>query len=256
MTEEMSTHRRVWYSLVILAVFVVVVFAGGHITSVLFPGVKGYHHWLLRIAIDSALCLLATMALYKTGLLDALRALRIVAPVLGPVLMAIVATLPMPILFSFTGSFSAEFDPLRLFFSAGIAPFEEELIYRGFGFWLLYRLANWGFWPSALLPAVFFSWGHVAQASSLGGAIGIVALTAAGSIWFSWLLLRWNSLWAPVAMHALMNGWWEVFEVDTTALGGRLANVARFATIGLAIAITLRRDRLLNLLGRRRTDRL
>ncbi len=256
MTEEMSAYRRVWYSLVIPAVFGVVVFAGGRITSALFPGVKGYSHWLLRIAMDSAFCLLATMALYRTGLLGALRALRVVAPVLGPVLMAIVATLPMPILFSSSGSFSAGFDPLRLFFYAGIGPFEEELVYRGFGFWLLYRLANWGFWPSALLPAAVFSWGHVAQASSLGGAVGIVALTAAGSIWFSWLLLRWNSLWAPVAMHALMNGWWGVFEVDTTALGGLLANVARFATIGLAIAITLRRDRLLSLLGRRRTDPL
>jgi hypothetical protein len=40
-------------------------------------------------------------------------------------------------------------------------------------------------------------------------------------------------------LHALMNLWWYIFEVDTTALGGWLANIARLLTIVLSVAVTL-----------------
>jgi hypothetical protein len=40
-----------------------------------------------------------------------------------------------------------------------------------------------------------------------------------------------------------MNLWWEVFAVDDAALGGWLANGARFATIACAIFLTIFKDR-------------
>jgi hypothetical protein len=41
-----------------------------------------------------------------------------------------------------------------------------------------------------------------------------------------------------------MNVAWYVFEVDTTALGGWVANIARLTTIGISIVLTLNRHRL------------
>ena len=46
-----------------------------------------------------------------------------------------------------------------------------------------------------------------------------------------------------VALHSAMNLWCEVFAVDDTALGGWLANGARFTTVAIAILLTIFKDR-------------
>jgi uncharacterized protein len=115
---------------------------------------------------------------------------------------------------------------------------------RGYAFGQLYRRAGWGFWPAILIPTIFFSLGHLYQANSIISAVAIFGVTSIGSVWFAWLYLRWDNLWVPIALHALMNLWWYVFEVDTSALGGSLANVARVLTILLSIVLTLYRDRI------------
>ena len=66
-----------------------------------------------------------------------------------------------------------------------------------------------------------------------------------GSILLCWVFARWqDNLWAPFAIHALMNLWWEIFAIDDTALGGWYANGARLATIALGILLTVFKDRL------------
>lgn len=73
----------------------------------------------------------------------------------------------------------------------------------------------------------------------------MVAITALGSVLFSWLFLRWGfNLWVPFWVHALMNLWWDLFAVDETALGGGLANAARILSVLLAIALTLLKGRI------------
>ena len=41
-----------------------------------------------------------------------------------------------------------------------------------------------------------------------------------------------------------MNLWWEVFNVDDTALGGWLANGARLATVIVAVLLTIYKDKI------------
>ena len=66
-----------------------------------------------------------------------------------------------------------------------------------------------------------------------------------GSILLCWVFVRWqDNLWAPFAVHAMMNLWWELFGVDDSALGGWYANGARLATVALGILLSLHKDRL------------
>lgn len=84
-----------------------------------------------------------------------------------------------------------------LFFTV-YSPFAEEILYRGFAFWMLFRLARFGFWPFAMLPALVFGLDHMAQSRDLTEQVGIIALTGVGGLWFSWLLMKWENLWAPI----------------------------------------------------------
>lgn len=116
-------------------------------------------------------------------------------------------------------------------------PFVEEAFFRGFLFGQLYKRAGWGFWPAALLPAIVFGLAHLYQSQNPTEAAGIVALTAFGSVVFSYLFMQWSgNIWAPFAGHALLNTCWTVFAVDDTALGGGYANALRFGSIALALA--------------------
>jgi membrane protease YdiL (CAAX protease family) len=128
---------------------------------------------------------------------------------------------------------------------AFIAPFAEEVLFRGFMFRQLYRRARLGFWISALLPSALFAAAHLYQSRNLGEMVGILAVTGLGGIGFCWVFMRWqDNLWAVFGLHALMNLWWEVFAVDDTALGGWLANGARLLTIALAILLTIYKDKI------------
>jgi uncharacterized protein len=127
-----------------------------------------------------------------------------------------------------------------------ISPLVEELLYRGYLFRQLYRRAGWSFGVTIVVTAIAFGLAHVAFAFSNGGwlrALGVVGITGIGGAFFAWLFVRWSdNLWVPFAFHALMNLWWHLFDVDTDALGGWLANGARILTIVLAIVLTLLRD--------------
>ncbi|WP_164009497.1 CPBP family intramembrane glutamic endopeptidase [Pyxidicoccus trucidator] len=155
---------------------------------------------------------------------------------------SLVATLPMLV----TYARAAGFTPTKLDWGFAImvammAPLAEEVLFRGFLFGQLRRRARWSFWGAALVGLVPFALGHLYQAGhDLWGVVGVLAITGAGHLFFAWLLERWGDLWVPIGMHALMNLWWHLFAVDSTALGGLQANLARFLTVGLAIGLTLR----------------
>lgn len=158
--------------------------------------------------------------------------------------VALIATAPMLLAFAATGALRVEFALLSFAVTAFFSPVAEEVLYRGYAFGQLYRRAGWSFPAAVLIPTVFFSMGHLYQAQTAAQALGVFAVTAIGSTWFAWLYARWGNLWVPILLHSLMNVWWYVFEVDTSALGGWLANGARVLTIILSIVLTLQRHRI------------
>jgi membrane protease YdiL (CAAX protease family) len=150
----------------------------------------------------------------------------------------------MLIAFAVGFSINREMTFLSVAVGCFIAPFAEEVIFRGYLFRQLYQRAKLGFWISALVPSILFAAGHAYQATHFMQLTGILAITSSGSVLLCWLYKRWNyNLWVIVAIHSAMNLWWEVFAVDDTALGRWLANGARFATIACAIFLTIFKDR-------------
>lgn len=63
--------------------------------------------------------------------------------------------------------------------------------------------------------------------------------TSIGGAFFSWLLVQWNNLWVPLAMHLFMNLWWDLFGVGNTALGGWFSFSLQLGTMLFAVALTL-----------------
>lgn len=156
-------------------------------------------------------------------------------------LFAVLATLPMLIGYACTGTFIREISADHLLTRVLIAGFFEELVFRGFVFGQLFRYARWGFLPAALLTAVAFGSLHLYQGNDPASALGAFAVTAAGSVFFSWIYVEWNyNLWCAICLHTLMNLPWIVFSVSADgAVGGIAANVLRFGTLAIAVGLTI-----------------
>lgn len=121
-----------------------------------------------------------------------------------------------------------------------VAPFAEELFYRGLAVGLLMRLAGWRFLPAVLWPAVFFGLAHLWQGNSPTETAMAVAITGIGGLGFGWLFVRWGfALWPPIFLHIGMNSLWTAFALGENAVGGLTGNGLRLATIILAIGLTL-----------------
>ena len=208
----------------------------------------------LRNLLQMGLCVLGISAGQRIGLRASLKELGVVGGLKVGLALGFVGTLPMLLAFISTSPVNPELTFQGILAFSIVAPIAEEVLFRGYLFGQLYRRAGWRFWPAALVTAVIFGVGHSYQAITGGldlwGLLGVVAITAAGSAFFSWLYARWNfNLWVPIAFHALMNMWWDVFAVDDTALGGWLANLARVATVVIAILLTRKQHLLPTWLG-------
>jgi membrane protease YdiL (CAAX protease family) len=116
----------------------------------------------------------------------------------------------------------------------------EEILFRAFLFGFLYRFAGWGFLPAALLSSLVFGAEHLYQGADAAEALGVAAITAAGGVWWSWLLVEWRwNLWVPAAFHVLLNAWFVAFEVADNALGSASFVAVRLACIALSVVATL-----------------
>ena len=78
--------------------------------------------------------------------------------------------------------------------AAVLAPFSEELFFRGFVFGGLLR---WGFWPAAAISAFLFAGAH----SDLGS---IIPFMVVGLI-MSWVYWSRSTLWHSIIFHILFN---------------------------------------------------
>lgn len=234
-----SRFGRLRIAAVTLAVFLAGVHLMPYVVDVVAPGLQGYARSAAVKTLQTALPIAALLLIMRAGFVRALAEVGLRAPVRRAFVVAFAATLPMLAAFALTGGLRPEYSLLVLAVSGLFSPVAEEVLFRGYAFGQLYRRAGWNFWPAILVPTLFFSAGHLYQAGGLVSALGIFGVTAIGSVWFAWLYLRWNNLWVPLGLHSLMNIWWYLFAVDTSALGGWLANIARLATIAVSIVLTL-----------------
>lgn len=114
----------------------------------------------------------------------------------------------------------------------------EETLFRGFLFGQLYRRVRLPWLLVVVVESGIFASGHLYQSHDLASAVGILAVTFVGGVWFGWLFKNWGNLWVPVFLHTFMNAWWMLFEVSDTAAGNVWANVFRVLTIGLSVLAT------------------
>jgi hypothetical protein len=170
--------------------------------------------------------------------------------------IACLTTLPMLIGFAFMSksNLNPNMSGILVLRKAIFPGVMEEILYRGFLFGLLYKYARWGFIPAVSLNAVIFAGAHLYQSSDIGTGLGIFTVTLLGGAWFAWLYIEWDTLWLPVGLHILMNLWWDVFSIDTSALGGPFPNIFRVLTIALTIIITIRYRKRLGNFGINRAD--
>ncbi|HJW40830.1 MAG TPA: CPBP family intramembrane glutamic endopeptidase, partial [Rhizomicrobium sp.] len=140
-----------------------------------------------------------------------------------------------------------DFGPLAL--SALVAPFAEELLFRGY---LVNELAASGLSTARafVMGGLLFGLAHLGNVLHQPPAsmLAEVGITAAGGMLFGWTLLRFEgSLWAAFAFHAGLNLPWDAFGVDQTAIGGMTGNIARAAGVVAGIVavrlLTRRRAR-------------
>jgi len=242
---------RRWYAIIAISVFLFAVKLHDILHG--FQWYRLFRHQSVQLAnilLNFAQMLFLSLGLsatYRIGPKRVMKELGLCAPMGRAFTFAFLASLPM--LIAFSASATPHLSVVGLLTWTVVAPLTEEVGFRGYLFRQLYRRAGWGFWPAALLNAALFASIHVYQAF-FGGfnmmeLIGILAITGFGGWFFSWLFIRWqDNLWVPIAMHILMNCWWEVFAIDKTAVGGWIANGARVLTIALAIILTIYKDRI------------
>jgi membrane protease YdiL (CAAX protease family) len=247
-----SPARR---GLIVLAAAVALVVAmrlRGHV-----PAVVAFHNYLASLGVpaavrrfDATLVLLAAAFggaawLARGGPRGACATLGLAGPVLPSLRFTALASLPMFVAGALVGDGPTA--SLDLVPGVLVAPFVEEVVYRGLLVAAVHRAGGVGFGLAATVSAVLFGAGHVSwsAAPGLGDAL-VFLVTGAGGAWFAWLLrARGFVLADTVALHAAMNLAWMVFGVAENAVGGVVANVGRAATVAFTIVATrraLRRD--------------
>lgn len=241
-----ESRSRKWYAAVATAGFLVAVNTHDFLR---FIGLRRILQWYvvngLANLLQVALCFFGISVAHHVGLRAAWRELGLRAPVKRALVFSFIAALPMLLAFALTSNLNREMSAASVLVGCLIAPFAEEVLFRGYMFRQLYRRARLGFWIAALVPSVLFALVHVYQAESVDELIGILAVTGIGSIIGCWIFMKWqDNLWAIFGLHSLMNLWWEVFAIDDTALGGWLANVARLLTVVLAVVLTIYKNRI------------
>lgn len=120
--------------------------------------------------------------------------------------------------------------------------FNEEFVFRAFAFGLLVQTARWRVWSAAIFTGIIFGLVHVdftpgEGETILGQSFSFwILMIAVGGVTYAWLYYRsgWN-LWLVIALHTMMNFWWDAFDLNSSPLGGGGATAARILTVAIAI---------------------
>jgi len=182
---------------------------------------------------------ITVMAIWRSGPGRALRELALVdvAPLGCAVCLAAIAAALGVLLYAGARYQAPDRGELLLFCFVG--PFVEEVFFRGFLFRQLRRWAGLPFVYAALLSSLVFGAEHFEQADTLMGSLMNSGITFGGGFLFCWLVERWGSVWPGYFIHAGLNIVWTLFTLGDNAVGGTMGNLARLATIVVAIAGTL-----------------
>ena len=91
-----------------------------------------------------------------------------------------------------------------------VAPFGEEILFRGFGTTAWVR--GLGRWPGLVLAALVFAFAHVltVNGTNAGDAFGL-AVVGFGTrvpiaLALGWIFVRRGTIWASFGLHAAFNG--------------------------------------------------
>ncbi|RIW13335.1 CPBP family intramembrane metalloprotease [Algoriphagus lacus] len=240
---DYSFVERLKIASMILGIFFLLDQFSNDFVSFLFPATEGYFKWGIRMLLEVSVVLLSVCLIFRENFKGGLERLTLNKSLVKAFLFGMIVTLPTAITYAFGSGFQFSWKPEVILFYTVLSPFAEEVLYRGLAFWLIYRYLNVGFWWAAILPSLVFGIGHFYQASDFSEQIGVVALTAFGGLWFSWIFSKWKNIWFPIFLHILLNFWFELFEVGVTALGDTTSIIARLFTLGFSIWLTLKKDK-------------
>jgi membrane protease YdiL (CAAX protease family) len=206
---------------------------------------QGLISYILTYFIIGVPIFIGTFIIDKT--ISIFKSLGLASNILTALWTSLIFTLPMFIGALLFFKFNQKIEVENLIAGTIVAGFMEELYFRGFLFGQLFRKTNLGFIPSIIFGALLFAFGHLYQSQNIGEIVGIFMITFSGAIFFAWLYVEWNyNLWVPVFTHFLMNLSWNLFEVDTSALGDVKANIFRGLTIITAILFTIMYNKKIN----------
>jgi membrane protease YdiL (CAAX protease family) len=173
--------------------------------------------------------------------------------------LGLLATLPMAVVVALS-PMTWQLDSVIA--TAMLGPFAEEVLFRGFLFMSLVRLAKWRPWPAIVFSATAFALAHsqylagvflVEVANTLSGsglnwigssyALKALAPLFAAGVLLGWLVHRHGTLWPALGLHVGINLWWELSDSPLEMARGPWAStaplpVAQAMTIALAIAMT------------------
>jgi membrane protease YdiL (CAAX protease family) len=183
------------------------------------------------------------LARFAAGAGNATRALGLRAPVGKGLLLGFVIGLPMLLQAPFSSNGCAF--TVEQLHAIVTAPFNEEVFFRGMLVLVPVYVGGRRFWPFAIGAGLLFGSVHVPWDDRIGmHYFGTFAATAAGGIWYAWLLRCFDrNLWLTISLHATMNAAWALFDVSDDAAGGLWPNVGRGLTIALGTVLALRRSR-------------
>jgi membrane protease YdiL (CAAX protease family) len=179
------------------------------------------------------------MLTHRVGPRAAVRELALDGPVPRALLFALAVSSPMLVGLALTRHMSSDLVVTDLIYFEAVAPFAEEVLFRGYAFRQLHLRAGWPFLAAVLLTSVMFGLGHIEKGTTSSQVAAIFFITGVGGAFFAWLLLKWDNLWVPFFTHLFMNQWWDLFGVGETAWGGWFPLSLQIATMSLAVALTL-----------------
>lgn len=197
-----------------------------------------YGFYELYIACEFVLAFAAVMVMWRAGLGHAADELGLAQLSVAGCLSCLLAIAAAFAVLLYAGAkwTPQPFDSLLIFGVVG--PFVEEVLFRGFLFRQLRRWAGLPFWMAALLASLLFGAVHFDQGDTLAESLMNSGITFAGGLLFCWLVERWNSIWPGFLIHAGLNLLWSVYTLGDNAVGGEMGNLARLATIVVALAAT------------------
>lgn len=194
---------------------------------------------LINITV-MVLCVLVTLVLQSFSVRAAADILGFRSNMVKALAVALICTSPMLVGGYCYGGYNEDITFNSVLNAALLPGFFEEFLFRAFITGLLVRMAKWHFLPAAIISGALFAWGHLYQAHSMGDAVLIFLFASGAGIGFALFYKLWNwNIWFPIFMHQLMNLSFVLFNMGSTMLLNRTANIARGITIVLAVGFTI-----------------